>query len=286
MNNIDYNTIISSFDDKGTLLKWLKTIDAELKGSKVTSSSWRVVEGEESNTAYLTLTTSDGVNFETEGLVMPKTTSAIIIDVIDKVINQYSTNFKNLSQLAAGVDEIIKHIGGIEATEGQVLTANGDGTSAWKNPSGGGGESYSEIDITSIISGGVLRPTASTYAKIKYSENMLYLVISGKMIANSSVTSSDELLIYNGSINLPSNIASKIFRADGTALNQNPSSTTELNTLINSGSYALINASGTRSSDGFIVKSDSANTISLRLYKITTISGQNNTCDLRMFLTL
>jgi len=133
MNNIDYETIISSFDDKGTLLKWLKTIDAELKGSKVTSSSWRVVEGEESNTAYLTLTTSDGVNFETEGLVMPKTTSEQIISVIDKVINQYSTNFKNLSQLAFGVDEIIRHIGGIEATEGQVLTANGDGTSAWKD---------------------------------------------------------------------------------------------------------------------------------------------------------
>lgn len=135
MNNIDYKTIISSFDDKGTLLKWLKTIDAELKGAKVTSSSWRVVEGEESNTAYLTLTTSDGVSFETEGLVMPKTTSAQIISVIDGVVNQYSATFNNLSQLVAGVEEAVNFISSVGATEGQVLTSNGNGTSAWKDAS-------------------------------------------------------------------------------------------------------------------------------------------------------
>lgn len=151
MNNINYETIISSFDDKGTLLKWLKTIDAELQGAKVTSSSWRVVEGEESNTAYLTLTTSDGVSFETEGLVMPKVTSAIIIDVINQAIAIYDEQYggaltlqefvsaieEELEEHRGNLDELNNKVNSLGATEGQVLTSNGNGTSAWKDASGG-----------------------------------------------------------------------------------------------------------------------------------------------------
>lgn len=135
MNNIDYETIISSFDDKGTLLKWLKTIDAELQGAKVTSSSWRVVEGEERNTAYLTLTTSNGVSFETEGLVMPKLTSAIIIDVINQAIEIYDAEYGGSQTLQEFVEHIENKLNSVGATEGQVLTSNGDGTSAWQDAS-------------------------------------------------------------------------------------------------------------------------------------------------------
>ena len=138
MNNINYETIISSFDDKGTLLKWLKTIDAELKGAKITSSSWRVVEGEESNTAYLTLTTSDGVNFETEGLVIPKVTSAIIIDVINQAIAIYCEDYSGSQTLQEFVNyvenELDVHASRLDALEnsaplykysGQITVDNG-----------------------------------------------------------------------------------------------------------------------------------------------------------------
>lgn len=182
MNNIDYETIISSFDDKGTLLKWLKTIDAKLKGAKVTSSSWRVVEGEESNTAYLTLTTSDGVSFETEGLVIPKTTSAQIISVIDGVVNQYSATFNNLSQLVAGVEEAVNFISSVGATEGQVLTSNGDGTSAWKDTSGGGSKLYKHD---------LIMPIVATISSVEVSATITYSIITNDRNAftNSSLLS-------------------------------------------------------------------------------------------------
>lgn len=149
----------------------------------------------------------------------------------------------------------------------------------------GGGEEFTEIDIASKING-ILRPTTSTYAKIKYSKSMLYLVISGKLTASQSISSSDELLVDSADINIPDEVASKIFRANGTSLLENAGSTSELDTFIVGSSYTLVNASGTRIADGVMIKSNSAKNISIRLYKITATSGQNNTCDLRTFLML
>ena len=73
-----------------------------------------------------------------------------------------------------------------------------------------------ELDIKSALNGDFFKTTDDLYAKLCLYGNELSLVISGQFVAKADANSYHAL--FSGTFNIPDEIASKIFRADGTNL--------------------------------------------------------------------
>ena len=81
-----------------------------------------------------------------------------------------------------------------------------------------------ECDIKSLLESSIIADSSSLYAKFVQYGNTIYFILSGKFI-NGTNTDQNAVLIDNKDIVIPDEIASKIFRADGSKLNENTSGT-------------------------------------------------------------
>lgn len=88
-----------------------------------------------------------------------------------------------------------------------------------------------EVDIKSLLTPVTFKDTTDLYAKMVLLSNELSLVISGKFVAQTEANTY-KYLLNNANITIPDDIASKIFRADGTSLKEYPINGTGFNTYI------------------------------------------------------
>ena len=68
------NTILSSFDERGTLLKWLKAVEEAIKGDTLESINATQIDATH---IKFTLTMKDGSTFESDEIELPTTTNGI-----------------------------------------------------------------------------------------------------------------------------------------------------------------------------------------------------------------
>ena len=73
---INDNTILSSFDDKPTLLEWLKKVEDALKTDTATAVS---VENPSANTYVFKITFADGTNISSGNVVFPDSVKDVSI---------------------------------------------------------------------------------------------------------------------------------------------------------------------------------------------------------------
>ena len=83
-----------------------------------------------------------------------------------------------------------------------------------------------ELDVKSILNPDFFKDTSKLYAKLALLGNELSLVISGIYTAKAN-NDTFKTIISSQSINIPNVIASKIFRADGTNLTENPTTSSD-----------------------------------------------------------
>lgn len=140
-----------------------------------------------------------------------------------------------------------------------------------------------EIDIKSILNPAVFKNTDNLYCKLCLLGNELELVISGKFIAQS--LSGNLRFILGNEITIPDELASKIFRADGTSLNENPTSLTVPNTYICGSS--LEKYTGTVGQAHFVLLSEFKKYISVNVFGFGTVA-EDTECwvDLRVQLVI
>ena len=140
-----------------------------------------------------------------------------------------------------------------------------------------------EIDVKSILNPAVFKNTDNLYCKLCLFGNELELVISGKFIAQS--LSGNLRFILGNEISIPDELASKIFRADGTSLNENPSALSVPNTYICGGS--LVKYTGTVGQTYFVLLSEFKKNISVNVFGLGTIA-EDTECwvDLRVQLVI
>lgn len=93
-----------------------------------------------------------------------------------------------------------------------------------------------EVDIKSLLNPLVFKDTSTLYAKMCLYGNELSIVISGKFVAQTE-SNTYKALITNKEVDIPNAIAEKIFRAEGTSLKVNPTSTSGFNANITESMY-------------------------------------------------
>ena len=141
-----------------------------------------------------------------------------------------------------------------------------------------------EVDIKSILNTDFVKDSTKLYGKLVLLGNELSLVVSGQFTAKEDANTYKSL-INNQNINIPDNIASKIFRADGTTLKENPSSTSDSNPYIASPTYVKLNP--TIGNGNAIIYSNGSKNLSITIYGFGA-TNEDDVCyiDLRVQLVI
>ena len=141
-----------------------------------------------------------------------------------------------------------------------------------------------EIDLKSILNTSFFKDTSTLYAKLCLLGNELELVISGKFIAKADANAY-HVLIANQFINIPNEIAEKIFRAEGTSLKVDKTGSGSYNEYITAFRYVRSNPA---IGDGnVLLQSQLAKNISLNVYNFgATTEDAECFIDLRVQLTI
>ena len=136
------------------------------------------------------------------------------------------------------------------------------------------------IDISEYLRSEVVK-SGTLYAKLEVKHNLLFIVVSGNYVAGSAA-GTNPVFTTNFIDAIPENIRGKIYRANGTALNENAS-----------GEYTISIAPiakkvGTTIGGGQCeIRSEGKDTITLKGYSFGTIA-EDTACfvDMRFILTL
>ena len=120
-----------------------------------------------------------------------------------------------------------------------------------------------EVDIKSLLNTNIVKDSSKLYAKLCLVGNELSLIISGIFTAKEEANTY-KAIISNKTLDIPNEIASKIFRADGSTLDENPTSTSGMNPNICEVMYVRQNPS--ISSGTAIIASSYTKGLSVNLY--------------------
>ena len=93
---INDNTILSSFDDKPTLLEWLKKVEDALKSDTATAVS---VENPTANTYVFKITFADGTNLSSGNVVFPDSVKDVSIKNGHIIVTSVGGNVEDLGVL-------------------------------------------------------------------------------------------------------------------------------------------------------------------------------------------
>lgn len=136
-----------------------------------------------------------------------------------------------------------------------------------------------ECDISSLFNPNLVAEGSTLYAKFVQYGNTILFIVSGNFI-NGTASDANPILIDDKIIDIPDEIASKIFRADGSKLNENTSGTVK-DTYICGDSFVR-NTNNVASGQVLIV-SPSSKKISVLLYNMGThAEGDKCFIDMRI----
>ena len=124
------------------------------------------------------------------------------------------------------------------------------------------------------------------YAKLMVRHNVLYVVVSGKVVAGASA-STNPSLINNFYELLPSGLAERIYRADGTTIDEALSDDTNFNNAFICGSLLTKRVGSTLGSANCIMRSTASGNLRLDIYGMGSVSEDAEILiDARFVLTL
>lgn len=125
----------------------------------------------------------------------------------------------------------------------------------------------------------------SFYAKLLIKHGVLHIILSGKFVAGTSASTNPSIVNNIFSI-LPEGIADKIYRADGTKITEEPSTTDWENAFVAS-TVSVKRVGGTISTANVILRSVAINTLRIDGYGFGTIAEDANCLlDVRIALTI
>lgn len=141
-----------------------------------------------------------------------------------------------------------------------------------------------EVDIKSILNPNFVKDSSKLYAKLCLLGNELSLVISGIFTVKED-GNAYKSLINNQAIDIPDEIAEKIYRADGTTLKESPSSTVGYNNYISA--FSGLKSNPSIGSSNFILSSSYAKNLVLVVYSFgATTEDAECYIDARLQLTI
>lgn len=140
-----------------------------------------------------------------------------------------------------------------------------------------------EIDLKSILNTAFFKDTSNLYAKLCLLGNELELVISGKFIAKADANTYKN--IFTSAIDIPDEIAEKIFRADGTSLKENKTGSGTYDAYITAFKYVRSNP--TIGDGNVLLQSQLAKSFELNVYNFGA-TNEDDVCfiDLRVQLVI
>ena len=142
------------------------------------------------------------------------------------------------------------------------------------------------IDLSSYVNTGFAK-THSLYAKLLVKHGLLTIVISGQYVAGTD-SGSNPSILDNFMEVLPASLKSKIYRGDGTSLDEAPTTSSFKNTAITLGNLAkLVSGVGTSFGSGYALYSANSSQIGLQGYSFGSIAeGTECFISLRITLTI
>ena len=103
---INDNTILSSFDDKPTLLEWLKKVEDALKSDTATAVS---VDNPSANTYVFKITFADGTNLSSGNVVFPDSVKDVSIKNGHIIVTSVGGNVEDLGVLNPYAEKIVEN---------------------------------------------------------------------------------------------------------------------------------------------------------------------------------
>lgn len=120
---INDNTILSSFDDKPTLLEWLKKVEDALKTDTATAVS---VENPSANTYVFKITFADGETLSSGNVVFPDSVKDVSIKNGHIIVTSVGGNVEDLGVLNPYADTIVVNAETNTTEIGNNVGVNGD----------------------------------------------------------------------------------------------------------------------------------------------------------------
>ena len=120
---INDNTILSSFDDKPTLLEWLKKVEDALKTDTATAVS---VENPSANTYVFKITFADGTTLSSGNVVFPDSVKDVSIKNGHIIVTQISGTQTDLGVLNPYAETIVENAETNTTEIGNNVGVNGD----------------------------------------------------------------------------------------------------------------------------------------------------------------
>lgn len=168
---INDNTILSSFDDKPTLLEWLKKVEDALKSDTATAVS---VENPNANTYVFKITFADGTTISSGNVVFPDSVKDVSINNGHIIVTQNSGTQSDLGVLNPYADTIVLN------AQTNDVDINGE------TKINAGLEVLNEINCDNIVAKGAIQ-TDSDLAVTGNAQ------VNGRLQVNSSIISNGEI---------------------------------------------------------------------------------------------
>ena len=146
-------------------------------------------------------------------------------------------------------------------------------------------EPNASIDISSLLNSSFFKDTSSVYAKLEVYGNVLYLVVAGKFTTKTESTTYHSILNQTDISDLGNEILSKIYRAEGSTLNNAPIDSSGFNTIISEFNYVYNHPS--LGQNYAALSSTQKDKVNLIVYGMGTTT-EDDSCyiDIRTFLVL
>lgn len=197
---INDNTILSSFDDKPTLLEWLKKVEDALKTDTAKSIS---VENPSANTYVFKITFADGTTLSSGNVVFPDSVKDVTIKNGHIIVTQISGTQTDLGELNPYRDVILINRETNTTEIGNNVEIDGDTTINSTLSVGGSIESGYNYDGSMVISNNV--PEGITFQQVdgvnfvREKDGLVEIHGYMKMVKSSgSYATLDLLSIYQG----------------------------------------------------------------------------------------
>lgn len=175
---INDNTILSSFDDRPTLLEWLKKVEDALKTDSATAVS---VENPSANTYVFKITFADGKTLSSGNVVFPDSVKDVSIKNGHIIVTQISGTQTDLGVLNPYADTIVVNAETNTTEIGGKLQVSGEAQVTGNVAMGG------NLGVTgqAVVGGGL-----SVNGALGVTGNA---TISGRLQADSSIISNGEI---------------------------------------------------------------------------------------------
>lgn len=175
---INDNTILSSFDDRPTLLEWLKKVEDALKSDTATAVS---VENPSANTYVFKITFADGDSISSGNVVFPDSVKDVSIKNGHIIVTSVGGNVEDLGVLNPYADTIVVNAETNTTEIGGKLQVSGEAQVTGNVTMGG------NLGVTgqAVVGGGL-----SVNGALGVTGNA---TISGRLQADSSIISNGEI---------------------------------------------------------------------------------------------